>query len=153
MKFKRHGFVFQLDEADALRYVGVSLYVSTSGYLRVLGRDWSGDRYVHRDLMKPKRGMYVDHINGDKLDNRRANLRVCTPCESAMNVGIKSDNTSGVRGVYWNKERLKWQAQIRVKKSTISLGRFVNLEEAIKVRRAAEREYHGEFSAALCRGV
>lgn len=82
----------------------------------------------------------MDHINGDRADNRIINLRDVPKAENARNVGIGVRNTSGVMGVTWNKRSRRWSAQIfRSGKMTI-LGRFETFDEAVAVRAAAEQE-------------
>lgn len=90
----------------------------------------------------------TDHINRDRTDNRRCNLRECTRCENMQNCGIPSNNTSGVLGV----SRLKsgmWSAGIARNRHKRHLGRFCTLAEAADARRAAELEYtRGEWGQA-----
>lgn len=69
---------------------------------------------MHRLIMGFPVNMEVDHINGDTLDNRRCNLRICTHAENMANRKIHRDNTSGYRGVYWSKERNMWRVQIYI---------------------------------------
>ena len=95
--------------------------------------------------MIPPDGYHVDHINGDKSDNRRRNLRICTPSENSCN-GARIDSKSGVRGVYWQEKRQRYQVQITKDGITYSLGRFIDLDEAISVRLAAEDKHHGDFA-------
>lgn len=97
--------------------------------------------YMHRLIMDAKEGQIIDHINRNGLDNRKENLRFCDYSLNAMNSKSPSDNTSGVKGVYWNKQRNKWQAQIVVNGKCIPLGRFNNLEDGRKSRLEAERKY------------
>lgn len=87
----------------------------------------------------------VDHINGIKDDNRIVNLRLATNSQQNFNTGIRKDNKSGVKGVYWRNEYKKWAAQIKANKKTIFLGYYENKEEAIKARKDAEIKYHGEY--------
>jgi hypothetical protein len=96
---------------------------------------------MHRFLMKPPKGMYIDHINGNGLDNRRINLRICTNSANLRNGSLRTNNTSGVTGVALDKTRNKWVAKIKVKYKTIHLGRFGNFEEAVNSRKAAEKLY------------
>ena len=96
---------------------------------------------IHRFITHCPQDMEVDHINHNKLDNRKENLRICEHQENTYNKGICSTNTSGVTGVTWDKLRNKWIAHIKGK----NLGRFNTKEEAIKVRKQAEIEYFGEF--------
>lgn len=87
-----------------------------------------------------------DHISGVTLDNRRGNLRPANAVESACNRGLFVTNKSGYAGVQNHKHANKWRATIRINRVTISLGSFDTLEEAVAVRLAATRKYHGEFA-------
>lgn len=144
--YLRSGEKFLLDEEDALKYVGVPIIVSSNGYLRIVARNWNGDRYVHRDILKAKKHSNIDHINGNKLDNRKENLRFCTHQQNMCNTKLRADNNSGVKGVYWCNTRMKWNVQIAYKKKTIALGRFTSFEDAVAARLKAEQKYHGEFA-------
>lgn len=88
----------------------------------------------------------IDHVNGDRRDNRWANLRLASRAENLMNTCIRSDNTSGHKGVGWAKREQLWRAYININGKTKSLGYFKELDEAIKARKDAERLYHGEFA-------
>lgn len=99
--------------------------------------------YMHRAIMDANPGQIVDHINGDCLDNRRCNLRIVTHSENMMNAKIPKDNTSGVKGIYWDKRSRKWHARINKNKKTIHLGYFNDLETAKSVRLSAENELFG----------
>jgi hypothetical protein len=101
---------------------------------------------MHRLIMNTPEGMDTDHINGDKLDNRRENLRVCTRSQNMQNTTRRSDNTSGYKGVDWDKENGKWRAEIKVDSRRINLGRYDSAEEAALAYDRAAREYHGEFA-------
>ena len=83
----------------------------------------------------------VDHINGNRLDNRKSNLRIVTRQENMYNKSEYKNNTSGVKGVKWNKDRQKWQVQINHNKKRIHLGLYSDLEEAKQVRLQAEEKY------------
>lgn len=102
---------------------------------------------LHRVIMTPPENRVVDHINGNPLDNRRSNLRICTSAENSRNLKRQSNNTSGFPGVSWDKSRNKWAAKIRFNYKHINLGRYVNLSDAVKARERAEIEYFGEFSS------
>lgn len=141
------GVEYQMDVEDALRFVGVSITMRTNGYLGVLSLNWTGDTYIHREIMQAGPEDVVDHINGDKLDMRRCNLRICTYHENSCNARLRSDNKTGVRGVYWDKRKLKWSVQISAKRKRICLGYFIDFNEACEVRFAAERKYHGKHAA------
>ena len=100
---------------------------------------------LHRELFNSEDidGKVVDHINGNPLDNRRQNLRVCTVAENNRNNKGRSQSTSGVTGVAWRNN--KWRARIKINHKDIHLGVFDNKEDAIKARKEAEVKYFGEF--------
>ena len=100
---------------------------------------------LHRFIMNCPENMVVDHINHNKLDNRKCNLRICTQSQNTMNKRKQSNNTSEYTGVYWYKARSKWRVYITVNGKRIDLGYYDNLEEAIKVRKQAEKKYFGEY--------
>ena len=95
---------------------------------------------------KPKRGYCVDHINGDVLDNRRSNLRVATYAQNSINSKTPISNTTGYKGVCWDKVNRKYQAQIKVKGKTLWLGRFLTKRFAAEEYNRAAKKYHGEFA-------
>lgn len=82
----------------------------------------------------------IDHIDGDKSNNRIANLRDVPHEQNCRNTKIHSNNTSGVIGVSWSKSHKSWSCEIRFQKKAKWLGRFKKLEDAVAARRAAERE-------------
>ena len=101
--------------------------------------------YLHRFILKPEDDLDVDHVNRDKLDNRKSNLRECTRSQNMMNTTLRSNNTSGVTGVSYCKQTKKWSAMIKINYKTIWLGRHATLDEAIEVRRNAEKKYFKEY--------
>lgn len=96
---------------------------------------------IQRWLLNPPKGLYVDHINRNPLDNRRKNLRICTNAANLRNGRVRTTNKSGVSGVCWDKERNKWATEIRVNYKKIFLGRFSNFKDAVKARKLAEERY------------
>jgi hypothetical protein len=90
-------------------------------------------------------GMTIDHINGDKGDNRIANLRLATDCENSYYRPRKSNNVSGCKGVY-RQENGKYRAVITSEKQKISLGTFTTKEEAYAAYCEAARRLHGKFA-------
>lgn len=104
--------------------------------------------YMHKLVNNTPDGFQTDHANGDRLDNRRENLRSCTISQNRMNSRIMSKyNTSGYRGVYWHKQHGKWNARIQVNKKGIHLGLFTDKIEAAKAYDIAAVEHHGEFAS------
>lgn len=101
---------------------------------------------MHRFLLSPSDGEFVDHINGNGLDNRRSNLRICTPSQnSAHRVNI-SDEKKRSMGVTWSKQRMKWQAAIQYNGKRYCLGFFSDHAEALDARIAAEKRMFGDFA-------
>lgn len=96
-------------------------------------------------------GSYIDHINGDKQDNRIENLRVVSHRENMLNAPRKSNNTSGTPGVSWNKRDRKWSASIKHNGRAVSLGYFWTKEAAVRARKSAEvyYGYHSNHGRAL----
>ena len=87
----------------------------------------------------------IDHINRCKSDNRLCNLRIANGSQNQMNK-FHPNNTSGVKGVYWNKQRGKWQAQIQVHGKGYNLGRYADIRDAAEAYQAIARIIHGEFN-------
>ena len=101
--------------------------------------------FLHRYLMGLKDSKYtieqtVDHINGNSLDNRISNLRICTQAENA-----KNNRKSTIVGVGWLKYNKKWTARIMVNYKGVHLGNFDSYEEAVLARLIKEKEVCGEF--------
>lgn len=83
----------------------------------------------------------IDHINGDGLDNRICNIRDVSNQENLKNQRKRSNNTSGVLGVHWNKTKDKWQVLIKVDGKAKHVGFFADIESAAEARKQAEMEY------------
>lgn len=88
----------------------------------------------------------LDHVNGDRSDNRMINLRAAQKNQNSFNARMKSSNKSGVKGVCWHKAMKKWHAQLRFNGEQQNLGFFDNLEEAERIVRLARETHHGEFA-------
>ena len=98
--------------------------------------------YMHRLINKTPSGFETDHINRNKLDNRKENLRIASKNLNSINRGLRKDNTSGYKGVGWEKRRKKWYASIMINQKSKTLGCFNNIQDAIFIRQEAERKYH-----------
>lgn len=109
---------------------------------------WESHKIVrmHRLIMGNPEGKLIDHINMDKLDNRRENLRVCTNSENLYNRPKNKNNTSGYKGVTWFKRDSKWRAAIMIDRKMNHLGYFEDVVEAAKAYDIAANMYFGEFA-------
>jgi len=126
------------------RYAGKLVNnVSGSGYVRVsVGRV---RMLAHRVCYAIYYGAWpdgvIDHINGNRTDNRIENLRVIKRSENQKNMKLSVANTSGQCGVHWNKRKRKWMAAITVNYENVHLGYFEDIESAKIARRVAESEH------------
>ncbi len=100
---------------------------------------------LHRLLMAAPMGHPVDHINGDGLDNRRANLRLATVQQNNHNRRRTAMNTSGFKGVHLNRQLNKWRAMIKVSGKQSHLGYFDTPEDAAVAYAKASAKLHGEY--------
>lgn len=101
---------------------------------------------IHRLINNTPNGLSTDHINRNRLDNRKCNLRSCTSSQNAMNVEKYRGKTSKAKGVDYVAKDKSWRARISKNGVRITLGYFKNEEDAIKERLKAEKEVFGEFS-------
>ena len=90
----------------------------------------------------------IDHANGNRADNRIANLREATSSQNARNRRMRSDNTSGAKGVCWCDERAEWHAYIGVqgRRGSHTIGFFARFEDAVAARQRVAREMFGAFA-------
>jgi HNH endonuclease/AP2 domain len=90
----------------------------------------------------------IDHVNGDRADNRIINLREATRQQNNWNISKPSHNTSDVKGVTWHKSHNKWQARIGLNGDNIHLGYFQNINDAQAAYSEASSRLHGKFARA-----
>lgn len=101
---------------------------------------------MHRVIMNTPKNLEVDHKNGNKLDNRRQNLRNCTKMQNIHNRDKSIRNTSGYKGVNWHKLSKKWICRITINGDRIYLGSFKNKKDAGTAYKIAAKKFHKEFS-------
>lgn len=153
------GFPVIIDEEDAKRVASKSWALDkyrykTRGkayfrcaYYKVINNKIYRSLWLHRVILDlPSwNGLVVDHINGNTLDNRKENLRICKQNGNSKNRAINKNNSSGYKGVSWYPLTKKWKARIGVNYKRIALGYFDTPEEAYKAYCEASKKYHGEF--------
>lgn len=144
IKPKTHDCTILLDLEDWEYFKNYAVNIGAEGYV-VYWIDKKSVR-VHRKIMNAPKGIRIDHINRNKLDNRKENLRPCTNIENCRNIGISKRNTSGYKGVKRAQRANRWEAYISVCGKKIFLGSFIELEDAAKAREEAEIRYYGDFA-------
>jgi len=97
--------------------------------------------YMHRVINNTSDSELTDHVNRNKLDNRKKNLRGANRFLNGINRGKNKNNTSGYKGVSSNKRNGKWQAFIHYSYKRYYLGDFIAIEDAVEARKQAERRY------------
>ena len=122
------------------------------GYVRVdLIKDGkTHSKYAHRlvieaFILNPQNKSQVDHIDNNRSNNHITNLRWATSKENNHNRKLSNKNTSGTKGVNWNKKSMKWTAQICINGKNINLGSFINKDDAINIRVQRAKDEFGEF--------
>jgi hypothetical protein len=119
------------------------------GYLvvRFQGKDYPLHRFCWLLATNQDPGdLMIDHIDGNKLNNAFANLRLCTKSQNGMNRGATKANKLGVKGVYWDAKACKYKAQIKINGKTKHIGYFADFELAVHARRSSEAEIFGTFA-------
>ena len=137
-----HKCYFDLEDYDLIK----NIYWRTDecGYAR--GYDTISKRLVrmHKIITHTDQNTIIDHINRNKLDNRKANFRYATKSQNRINSKTRTNNTSGIQGVRF--EEGKWRVRISINGKYKHLGMYNNFDDAVKVRLKAEKEYYGEFA-------
>lgn len=126
-------------------------YFHKNGYAlrNRIKEDGTGGKVIrmHRVISGAEEGSDVDHINGDKLDNRKVNLRVVSRSQNNYNRRIQSNNTSGYKGVSWSKQKGKWHARIFLNNRKLKhLGFFDDVVDAAKAYNIGALMYHREHA-------
>lgn len=137
--FTSNGEEFYFDLADYDKIKNYCWCINQNGYVE------SNGIYLHVLIMNPKTGEYVDHIKHKKYDNRKSEMRIVNPTQSAINRGMQSNNTSGITGVSFHKASQMWFGYIKLNGHQIR--KYANTkEDAIRFRYELEEQYFGEFS-------
>ena len=143
-------FYFDLEDYDKIKNYG--WYENNAGY--IVAHNGNKTIRLNRLVMDcDENGNDVDHIKHNLYDNRKILLRICTHQKNSFNSKKPINNTSGITGVSYDKNRNKWVAEIRINNKKIFLGRFNCKEDAVKIRKDAEKKYFGEYSYDSSMGV
>jgi hypothetical protein len=102
--------------------------------------------FMHKEILKVEKGLQVDHINRNILDNRRSNLRPATPSQNQVNRVALSNNTSGFKGVSFDTKGNKWRAYLIKDGEQMNLGFYTSKEDAAKAYNIKAVELFGEFA-------
>ena len=135
-------FYFDLEDYNKIK--NYSWHENDQGYIVSSLSDNRKIR-LHRLILNAEDGYDVDHVNHNKLDNRKENLRICTRQQNIFNSQVRSTNKSGKTGVWWNEKIQKWRAMITVDGKDIILGWFENIQDAIQARVDAEVKYFKDY--------
>lgn len=126
-------------------------FISPQGYVWAsdYSDGWRNKKTIllHRLILPVPPGYTVDHKDRNPLNNQRFNLRQASYSQNNMNTKTRSDNTSGHRGVYWEKRRNKWRVCINFKSRQIHVGQFSDKHDAIQAYQSKARELYGEYAS------
>lgn len=141
---------------------GEKVLVDPEDYISLMGHHWflldgHGKKYVranfdgkeismHRFILGVSGYLFIDHINGNGLDNRKENLRFCTQTQNQHNRGASSASKTGYKGVFWSKANKRYIASITANKKQHHLGSFTCKHKAALAYNKKARELHGEFA-------
>lgn len=143
------GMAALVDDDDFERLSKFNWHYTTKGYA-VRKSSVVGDLsqvFMHREILNCPKGKFVDHVNRNKLDNRKENLRIADAKQNGANRDLLSNNSSGYIGVSYNKKMKKWSASTRVNCKQKHLGFYETKEEAAKAYNVAVIAVHGEFAS------
>lgn len=140
-----------IDDEDLERVSRIAWFANkTDSKFRVMcNKRFSGYIYLHQFLMCCPKGMTVDHIDGNPLNNQKSNLRICSIKNNSRNKGFSKNNTSGFKGVVSSKSwcpTKPWLAQIKVNYKTKKVGYFRTKKEAAMAYDLEAKKHFGEFA-------
>jgi hypothetical protein len=145
------GYTVQIDDEDAERVLARKWHLHGNGREHVYFANTTGRIQIrlHRFILGCTYGdgKIVDHISGDTLDNRKQNLRFVTPTQSQWNQHGRRGSMSGLKGVSWCSQKMKWRANLSIARGIIKhLGFFNSPQEAHEAYVKAALLYHGEYA-------
>lgn len=145
----KNGAVIQIDEEDYAIVEKHRWYTTKSGSRKktYACTKINGQKVlIHRIILSAESGQVVDHINGDGMDNRKVNLRLCTHTQNLWNQKKNKNNRSGYKGVFYSQHHGRWAAEINADRTRHFLGYFEVIEDAARAYNEAAIKYHGHFA-------
>ena len=147
---KGEHFYFDLEDYDKIKeycwHIKSDGYVATNSLIKNTGRKRFTILMSKLIVGLDTNELFVDHINHNRFDNRKINLRIVTKSQNRMNHALPSNNTSGESGVSWDEKSQKWHSRIGYNNQEITLGFYNDFNEAVDARKKAEDKYFGEYS-------
>jgi hypothetical protein len=139
-----HFAIVDIDDYEAMSQYSWQLKTNTSGGIYARARIDGKWKFMHRLIMNPAASMDIDHINGNGLDNRRSNLRICTHANNSRNQRKSSKHK--YKGIYFDKHRNTWRAQIVVNGLHIKTTRYKTDKEAALAYNALALKHFGDYA-------
>jgi len=139
------GRVAKIDDEDYPLVSQFKWYYHSTGYA-FTGDGQGGKLRMHYAIMARLPKYQVDHINGDRLDNRRQNLRHVKAQYNCWNKGLPANNTSGYKGVSWDKKTSRWRARIKIDYIQYNLGGFDNAVDGARAYNEAALKHYGKYT-------
>ncbi|ARO21566.1 hypothetical protein B2J90_29600 (plasmid) [Bacillus tropicus] len=138
------GKIALVDDEDYETLMQTSWCYQSPGY--AARRRNKRNELMHRVIMKAKKGEQVDHIDMNRLNNQKENLRIVNNSQNGMNKLVQNNSTSGYKGVSWRKERKKWEAYVNKDNKRYRLGYFESKNEAAEAYNKKAIELHGKYA-------
>lgn len=141
-------FTWKINKGGKAKCGTIANSIDSKGYIRIQinNKRNSAHRLAWLYIYGSFPNNMIDHINGNKIDNRIYNLREATVNENQYNRKVPINNTSGIKGVYFDKSRNKWVAELKCNSKKIHIGRFNDIELAQIAINEARNKYHKEFA-------
>ena len=142
------GMLLQKKPRPKIKVGSIAGVITPKGYryIQLQGRKYAAHRLVWLLEHGKFPSLFIDHIDGNRLNNRIENLREATACQNSYNRGAQANNRSGEKGVHWKKQIKHWVVEIQVNKVKKYLGIYKDLELAALVATEARDLYHGKFA-------
>jgi hypothetical protein len=117
-------------------------------YMHIIieGKHYLAHRIIWKMMTGSDPSALVDHVDTNGLNNRWKNLRIATDAENIMNSKLSRANTSGIKGVSFDRQNSKWRAHIMVGRKCFNLGRYKSFDDAVAARMRSAELMHGEFA-------